>query len=179
VAEVAIRLAEARDAEGIARVHASAWREAFTFLPSHFLEAMTPSAVLEKWKDAVLDPTTSLFVAVDDEFVFGFLHVRADGHDGEVMALYVDPPSKMSMVSRISPAVSPESVTCGFVLGSPSVPSIPPSSSSWSGTGGRAPTSQGSVTTTATRTGGNLGGGSSLTEPERLALVGRRCDAEV
>ena len=91
VAEVAIRLAGARDAEGIASVHAAAWRTAFTFLPSRFLEAMTASAVLEKWKGALLDPTTSLFVAVDDGCVVGFLHVRADGHEGEVMALYVDP----------------------------------------------------------------------------------------
>ena len=91
VAEVVIRLAGARDAEGIASVHASAWRAAFTFLPSPFLEAMTASAVLEKWKGTVLEPTTSLFVAVKDGCVVGFLHVRAEGHEGEVMALYVDP----------------------------------------------------------------------------------------
>jgi ribosomal protein S18 acetylase RimI-like enzyme len=91
VAEVAVRLAGARDAEDIASVHASAWRAAFTFLPSRFLEAMTASAVLGKWKGAVLDPTTSLFVAVNDGFVVGFLQVQADGHEGEVMALYVDP----------------------------------------------------------------------------------------
>jgi GNAT superfamily N-acetyltransferase len=38
-----------------------------------------------------LRPTTSLFVAVNDRCVVGFLHVRAEGHEGEVMALYVDP----------------------------------------------------------------------------------------
>ena len=91
MAEVAIRLAGARDAEGIASVHAAAWREAFTFLPSRFLEAMTAGAVLEKWKGAVLDPTTSLFIAVDDGCVVGFLQVRADADEGEVMALYVAP----------------------------------------------------------------------------------------
>lgn len=91
MAEVAIRLAELGDAEGIASAHSSAWRAAFTFLPARFLEAMTTSAVLEKWKGAVLDPTTSLFVAVSDGCVVGFLHVRADGREGEVMALYVDP----------------------------------------------------------------------------------------
>ena len=91
MAEVAIRLAEARDAEGIASVHSSAWRTAFTFLPWRFLEAMTASAVLGKWKGAVLRPTTSLFVAVTDGCVVGFLQVRADGREGEVMALYVDP----------------------------------------------------------------------------------------
>jgi GNAT superfamily N-acetyltransferase len=32
-----------------------------------------------------------MFVAIDDGCVVGFLQVRADGHEGEVMALYVDP----------------------------------------------------------------------------------------
>jgi len=34
VTEVAIRIAGASDAEGIASVHAAAWRTAFTFLPA-------------------------------------------------------------------------------------------------------------------------------------------------
>lgn len=91
VAEVAIRLAEAGDAEGIAIVHASAWRAAFTFLSSRFLEAMTASAVLGKWKGDLLRPTTSVFVAIDDGCVVGFLQLRADGNEGEVMSLHVDP----------------------------------------------------------------------------------------
>jgi GNAT superfamily N-acetyltransferase len=91
VAEVAIRLAGARDAEEIAGVHASAWRAAFTFLPSRFLEALTASAVLGKWKGDLLRPTTSVFVAIDAGCVVGFLQLRADSHEGEVMALYVDP----------------------------------------------------------------------------------------
>lgn len=91
MAEVAIRLAGARDAEDIASVHASAWRAAFTFLPSRFLEAMTASAVLGKWKGDLLRPTTSVFVAINDGCVVGFLQLRADSHEGEVMSLYVDP----------------------------------------------------------------------------------------
>jgi GNAT superfamily N-acetyltransferase len=91
VAEVAIRAAEVSDAGAIARVHASAWRTGFTFLPSRFLEAMTASAVLPKWEGDLGRPTTSMFVAVSEGDVDGFLQVRADGDDGEVMSLYVDP----------------------------------------------------------------------------------------
>jgi GNAT superfamily N-acetyltransferase len=91
VAEVAIRAAEVSDAEAIASVHASAWRTAFTFLPSRFLEAMTTRAVLAKWEADLGLPTTSMFVAVSEGEVIGFLQVRADGNDGEVMSLYVDP----------------------------------------------------------------------------------------
>jgi GNAT superfamily N-acetyltransferase len=91
VAEVVIRAAEVSDAEAIARVHASAWRTAFTFLPARFLEAMTTSAVFAKWETDLALPTTSMFVAVTQGGVIGFLQVRADGNDGEVMSLYVDP----------------------------------------------------------------------------------------
>ena len=91
VPEVAIRPAEAKDAEDIASVHAAAWRAAFTFLPSRFLDAMTVSAVLEMWKGELLGPTTPMFVALNDGCVVGFLQVRVDSHEGEVMSLYVDP----------------------------------------------------------------------------------------
>lgn len=91
VAEVVVRLAGARDAEDIASVHVSAWRAAFTFLPVRFLEAMTTSAVLGKWKGELLRPTTSLFVAVSDGCIVGFLQLQADSHEGAVMSLYVDP----------------------------------------------------------------------------------------
>ena len=91
MAEVAIRAAELSDAEAIASVHASAWRTAFTFLPSRFLEAMTAGAVLAKWEADLVLPTTSMFVAISEGDVIGFLQVRADGDEGEVMSLYVDP----------------------------------------------------------------------------------------
>lgn len=91
VPEIAIRAAEADDAVGIATVHSSAWRTAFTFLPAAFLDAMTPQAVLSKWQDDVADSTTSMFVAIGDAVVVGFLQVRAENRRGEVMSLYVDP----------------------------------------------------------------------------------------
>jgi GNAT superfamily N-acetyltransferase len=90
VAEIAVRIAEAGDAEAIASIHSSAWRAAFTFLPAPFLEAMSPSAVVGKWEGSLRDSTTSMVVATSDDVV-AFLQLRADGDDGEVMALYVDP----------------------------------------------------------------------------------------
>jgi ribosomal protein S18 acetylase RimI-like enzyme len=52
---------------------------------------MTPGAVLGKWKGDLLRPDASLFVAINDGCVIGFLQVRSEGHEGEVMSLYVDP----------------------------------------------------------------------------------------
>jgi GNAT superfamily N-acetyltransferase len=91
VSELVVRLADGGDVEEIATVHAAAWRAAFTFLPSRLLDAMTASAVLSNWKEQVADATTSMFVAVEDGSVLGFLQLRADGDEGEVMSLYVDP----------------------------------------------------------------------------------------
>lgn len=91
MADIAIRPAGLGDAEAIASIHAAAWRAAFTFLPSRFLEAMTASAVRSKWDGDLLHQTTPMFVAIHGGCIVGFLQVRADGHEGEVMSLYVDP----------------------------------------------------------------------------------------
>lgn len=91
MAEPAIRVADADDAQPIASVHAAAWRAAFTFLPPHFLEGMTPEVVLPKWQDDLRSAASSIFVATRDEHVVGFLQLRPDRQAGEVMSLYVDP----------------------------------------------------------------------------------------
>ena len=52
---------------------------------------MTASAVLEKWVGDLARRTTALFVAIEDRGAVGFIQLRADDHDGEVMSLYVDP----------------------------------------------------------------------------------------
>jgi GNAT superfamily N-acetyltransferase len=93
VVELAIRTAETSDVDEIASLHAAAWRAAFTFLPSRFLQGMTASAVLGKWKEDLASPTTSMFVAIHDGCVTGFLQLRIDRREGEVLALYVDPSS--------------------------------------------------------------------------------------
>lgn len=91
VTDVVIRSAQLSDAPVIAAVHSAAWREAFTFLPADFLNAMTADAVLATWENLLVESATSMFVAEQDGSVAGFLQVRADADAGEVMALYVDP----------------------------------------------------------------------------------------
>src|SRR5207253_388482 len=94
----AIRIAQASDAPEIAAIHSAAWRQAFTFLPADFLEAMTAEAVLAMWEISVLQPSPSMFVAVHTGSVVGFVQLRCDVDVGEVMALYVEPASWRSGV---------------------------------------------------------------------------------
>jgi ribosomal protein S18 acetylase RimI-like enzyme len=88
---ITIRPADASDADRIASVHSTAWQAAFTFLPSRFLEAMTPAAVLGQWTASLADPKGPFFVAAEGGLVVGFLMFRADGDEGEVLSLYVHP----------------------------------------------------------------------------------------
>jgi len=92
VVEVAIRPAEASDADEIASLHAAAWQAAFRFLPSRFQEGMTARVVLGKWREDLASSTTSMFVAIRGG-VTGFIQLRIDGRQGEVLSLYVDPAS--------------------------------------------------------------------------------------
>lgn len=52
---------------------------------------MTAGAVVGIWNERLADATSSMFVAVEDGRILGFLQIRADGHEGEIMSLYVDP----------------------------------------------------------------------------------------
>lgn len=89
VTAFAMRSARNDDSEGIARAHSAAWRAAFTFLPETFLEALTPDAVVSKWRRDLADPASSLFVATRGEWLGGFLQLAHA--NAEVMSLYVDP----------------------------------------------------------------------------------------
>lgn len=88
---ITIRPADASDADGVASVHSAAWQAAFTFLPSRFLEAMTPAAVLGQWTGNLSDPKGPFFVAADGALVIGFVQFRSDRREGEVLSLYVHP----------------------------------------------------------------------------------------
>jgi N-acetylglutamate synthase-like GNAT family acetyltransferase len=93
VAELTIRAADPGDADDIASLHAAAWQAAFTFLPARFLQDMTADVVVGKWKDDLASAATSMFVAIYDGSVVGFVQLRVDGHQGEVLSVYVDPSS--------------------------------------------------------------------------------------
>ncbi len=84
-----VRLALRDDASGIAATHSAAWRAAFTFLPSEFLDALSTEVVLPKWERDLANTDSSMFVAENDELIGGFLQL-ANSH-AEVMSLYVDP----------------------------------------------------------------------------------------
>jgi ribosomal protein S18 acetylase RimI-like enzyme len=90
-----VELREARpdDAGGIAAVHVRAWQAGYRdVLPDRLLDGLSVSARAEEWRGR-LGPAAgrSTFVAVDGGRIVGFCTVAADGGDGEVAALYVDP----------------------------------------------------------------------------------------
>lgn len=98
-----IRLAEAGDAEAIARIKVAAWRQTYaTFLPSAFLDGLDAAEGAARARSrigpaALADSPT--FVALDETgAVRGFAHtgpVRDDDLDprgvAEVYTIYVDP----------------------------------------------------------------------------------------
>lgn len=98
-----IRLAEADDAEAIARIQIAAWRQAYArILPADFLDGLDTAARAVQWR-ARIGPAAHvgapIFVAVDEtDAVRGFAHtgpVRDDDLSpegrAEVYTVYVDP----------------------------------------------------------------------------------------
>ena len=100
-----IRLAEADDAEAIARIQIAAWRSAYAgFLPASFLERLDVQQRADQWRTRIgpaMLPGSPTFVALDDdEAVRGFAHtgpIRDDDLDpagrAEIYTIYVDPAS--------------------------------------------------------------------------------------
>jgi len=99
-----IRVAEADDAQAIARIKVAAWRQTYaTFLPAEFLDGLDPAEGAARTRmrigpAALADSPT--FVAVDEaDAVRGFAHTGpVRDHDldprgvAEVYTIYVDPP---------------------------------------------------------------------------------------
>ncbi len=100
-----IRLAEADDAEAIARIQINAWRIAYAdFLPAPFLDALDAEQRATQWHGRIgpaMRRDAPTFVAVDaTDAVSGFIHtgpIRDDDlePDGraEIYTIYVDPAS--------------------------------------------------------------------------------------
>jgi GNAT superfamily N-acetyltransferase len=98
-----IRLAEADDAEAIARIQIAAWRVAYAgFLPGSFLDGLDVGQRADQWRTrigAAMRPGSPTFVALDDRgSVRGFVHTgptRDDDLDAagraEIYTVYVDP----------------------------------------------------------------------------------------
>ena len=98
-----IRLAERRDAEGIARVQVAAWRAAYAGIVSAaFLDGLDVADRVSRWRTRIgpaMRRDAPTFVAADaTDAVLGFAHTgpaRDDDLDattvGEIHTIYVDP----------------------------------------------------------------------------------------
>ncbi|QFZ18226.1 GNAT family N-acetyltransferase [Saccharothrix syringae] len=97
--ETTVRPAGPDDADGIARVHTTAWQTAYRgVLPDDFLDGLSPSRRAGAWRRALLGREGAVHVAVDGTEVVGFAATgpaRDDDLRGrgfvELQAVYVDP----------------------------------------------------------------------------------------
>lgn len=93
-----IRAATLEDKRAVSQVHVRSWQVGYQgLIPDDYLRAMTPQSREERYTFGSDDPTDPLtMVAVDREVICGFATVgvaRVDDrlHEGELLALYVDP----------------------------------------------------------------------------------------
>jgi ribosomal protein S18 acetylase RimI-like enzyme len=100
-ADASVRPAQAGDAGAIGAVQARAWRAGYAgLLDPASLEALTPQALAEPWRDAVAHPPSpvhAVLVACSGSTVVGFAAVAPSGDpdagdlDGDLVVLAVDP----------------------------------------------------------------------------------------
>ena len=100
VTEVLIRPATVRDAEQIAHVHVTSWREAYSgVVPDDYLEHIDEAARTATWREILsdLDRGTSVWVAEEEDAVLGFAALGpgrdedADRTTLEIYSIYLEP----------------------------------------------------------------------------------------
>lgn len=90
-----VRPALSSDAEGIARVHLQAWREAYAhLLPAETLAGLDAAERTARWESILVDGTTDVVVALDGACVIGWASASAGrGQDAprprELEGIYV------------------------------------------------------------------------------------------
>jgi L-amino acid N-acyltransferase YncA len=101
-----VRLASLADVDAIARVHVRSWQVAYRGqLPDELLDNLSAERRVEAWR-RTLESSGPVLVADRDGVVVGFASVGPsrdeDAHpaDGELHAIYVDPPEWDSGVGR-------------------------------------------------------------------------------
>lgn len=121
-----VRVAWVADAAAMGRVQARAWRAAWSgLLPPPLLDALDPTALAERWADALRRPPSArhrALVALDRATVVGFAACApaddpdADGgRDAELTVLVVDPDHLgQGHGSRLLAAVADTSRADGF-----------------------------------------------------------------
>jgi L-amino acid N-acyltransferase YncA len=94
VTEVLIRPATVRDAEQIAHVHVTSWREAYAgVVPSDYLEHIDEAERTARWQEILsdLDRGTSVWVAEEEQDVLGFASLgpsRDEDADRATLEIY-------------------------------------------------------------------------------------------
>ena len=103
-----VRPADAGDARRIAEIHVRSWQAAYVgMFPQEYLDGLTVEARLEKWR-AWLAPGSpaAVFVEEDATGITGWIDIGpsrdpdTDQTVGEVLGIYVDPPSWGGGVGR-------------------------------------------------------------------------------
>ena len=90
-----IRRADAADAQAIARVHVDSWRSTYAgIVPEEFLASLNLDDRAEMWRRMLAAEDGLMFVAEDEEGVFGFacggkLREDLDSYDAELYAIYL------------------------------------------------------------------------------------------
>lgn len=91
----AIRKAQVEDAAQIATVQVASWKSTYKdIVPDDFLNSMDVSARTLSWQEQISDPEVLIFVAEDEEGVFGFiaggkLREPYQDYDAELYAIYL------------------------------------------------------------------------------------------
>ena len=93
-----IRPADGKDAEGIARVHVTAWQETYRgLMPDSVLDTLSVERRTKQWKHMLEDPADDYhlsFVAEGNGKIVGFANYGREregdlDHQGELYAIYV------------------------------------------------------------------------------------------
>ena len=95
-AAIGVRRAEAKDAQGIAKVHEESWKHAYSgLIPYNALDAMIARRDFSWWTRAIKN-STRILVLEDGEFIVGYAtlganRVSALEQDGEIYEIYLLP----------------------------------------------------------------------------------------
>ena len=123
--EVLIRAADVSDAERIARVHVSSWREAYADLvPAEYLDGLDVAERARDWAEHLENPPrgSSTWVAAEGDAVLGFAALGpsrdedADRSTLEIYAIYLEPSAWGRGVARDLMRTVLSSVPAGGVV---------------------------------------------------------------
>jgi L-amino acid N-acyltransferase YncA len=92
---ITIREGNLQDAAAIAHVHVQSWKTTYPgIVPAEFLDALHETEQTEKWQQWFRTAPMSVFVAEDEEGIFGFanggaIRGQVGDYDAELYAIYL------------------------------------------------------------------------------------------